>query len=401
MLMDELKSLVILGRQPALGLAELESLHGGAAVVPIGAEVAALTLDVDAIDFERLGGSVKLCRILTRLDTANWGDIERFLVKDTPKHAQMVPEGKLQIGLSAYGFSESAQRIQATGLSVKKAIKKIGRSVRLTPNQEPALSSAQVQHNHLTGPTGWELVLVRDGDYTFLAQTVAIQDIDSYTIRDRDRPKRDTRVGMLPPKLAQIIINLAAAQTVPEGKVVLDPFCGTGVVLQEAELMGFNAYGSDLEPRMIDYSAHNLEWFGQQFARPTVKPEPAILEIGDATRWRWESQVDIVACETFLGKPFTSTPPPALIATTANDCNLIIRKFLQNIHAQIRPGTRLCIAVPAWQIRKNEFKHLPLVDSLEEIGYNQVRFEHVESSALLYYREDQVVARELLVITRV
>jgi tRNA G10 N-methylase Trm11 len=398
--MDDLRSLLILGRQPALGLAELESLYGSEGVTPIGDEVAALTRDVDDISFERLGGSVKLCRILTRLDTSNWGDIERFLIKDTPEHAQKVPEGKLQVGLSAYGFNETAQRVQATGLSVKKAIKKSGRSVRLTPNKEPALSSAQVQHNQLTGPTGWELVLVRDGEYTFLAQTVAIQDIDSYTVRDRDRPKRDSRVGMLPPKLAQIIINLAAAQTAPEGKTVLDPFCGTGVVLQEAELMGFNAYGSDLEPRMIDYSAHNLEWFAQHFPRPTTDPAPAILEIGDATRWRWQSQVDIVACETFLGKPFTSTPPPALIATTAADCNQIIRKFLQNIHAQLLPGTRLCIAVPAWQIRKGEFKHLPLVDSLEEIGYNQVRFEHVESDQLLYYRDDQIVARELLVITR-
>ena len=28
-------------------------------------------------------------------------------------------------------------------------------------------------------------------------------------IRDQNRPKRDARVGMLPPKLAQIMINLA------------------------------------------------------------------------------------------------------------------------------------------------------------------------------------------------
>ncbi len=397
--MDDLQSIVIFGRQPDLGLAELESLYGSA-IVPIGDQAAALTLKVDDINFERLGGSVKLCRILTRLETSNWGDIERFLVKDTPEHALQAPEGKLQIGLSAYGFSEGAPRIQATGLSVKKAIKKVGRSVRLTPNQEPALSSAQVQHNRLTGPTGWELVLIRDGEFTFLAQTVAIQDIDSYTMRDRDRPKRDARVGMLPPKLAQIIINLAAATTGAAGKVILDPFCGTGVVLLESELMGFNAYGSDLEPRMIDYSAHNLTWFSQQFSSPTPSPAPAVLEIGDATAWQWQTHIDVVASETYLGKPFTSTPPPAILHSTVSDCNLIIKKFLRNIHGQLDPGTRLCIAVPAWQVRKNEFKHLPLVDSLENLGYNQVRFEHVESNALLYYRDDQIVARELLVLTR-
>lgn len=394
--MDQLKSLLILGRQPALGLAELESLYGHSAVMPVGDQVAALTVSASDVDFNRLGGSVKLCKVLTRLNTTHWGDIERYLVKNVAEHAGKLPEGKIQIGISVYGFQESSQRIQATGLSVKKAIKKIGRSVRLTPNQEPALSSAQVLHNHLTGPTGWELVVVRDNDHTFLAQTTQIQDIASYTIRDRERPKRDSRVGMLPPKLAQIIINLAAAQTAAAGKVVLDPFCGTGVVLQEAELMGFSAYGSDLEPRMIDYSAKNLEWLGQTHSHPASP----ILEIGDATNWHWQSAVDIVACETYLGKPFTSTPTPALLASTVSDCNLIIKKFLRNIHAQIKPGTRLCVAIPAWQVRKGEFKHLPLVDSLEEIGYNQLRFEHVEREQLLYYREDQFVARELLVITR-
>ncbi|MBC7581743.1 hypothetical protein H7097_02640 [Aeromicrobium sp.] len=394
--MDELKSLVLLGRQPALGLAELESLYGNDTVVALGAQAAALTIETEKIAFERLGGSVKLGNILGRLDTVNWGDIERYIVKHVAPEAASLPEGKIQIGISVYGFSESALRIQATGLSLKKAIKKAGRSVRLTPNQEPALSSAQVQHNHLTGPTGWELMIVRDNEQTFIARTTVIQDIASYTIRDRDRPKRDARVGMLPPKLAQILINLAAGQLDPAGKTVLDPFCGTGVVLQEAELMGFGVYGTDLEPRMIDYTAHNLEWFGERYEHPS----PAVLEIGDATRHQWQSPIDIVACETFLGKPFASTPSPAMVATTASDCNVIIKKFLRNIHGQLQPGTRLCVAVPAWQIRKNEFKHLPLVDSLEELGYNQVRFEHVESNALLYYREDQVVARELLVIKR-
>src|SRR5262249_8047041 len=154
--------------------------------------------------------------------------------------------------------------------------KSSGRTVRLVPNQTAELSTAQVIHNKLTSPNGWELVLVRSGQQTIIAQTVSVQNIDSYTVRDRGRPKRDTRVGMLPPKLAQMLINLAVGPAefehiAPElsGDVclqpednaklraaranftVLDPFCGTGVVLQEALLMGYRAYGSDLEARMV------------------------------------------------------------------------------------------------------------------------------------------------------
>jgi hypothetical protein len=106
-----------------------------------------------------------------------------------------------------------------------------------------------------------------------------------------------------------------------------------------------------------------------------------------------------VATETYLGRPFTSRPSPEVLAQTVADCNLIIKKFLKNMLGQLQPGARLCVAVPAWQTGKNVFKHLPLVDQIEQIGYNRIRFEH-SKDALLYYREDQVVARELLVITR-
>lgn len=393
--MNTIKSLAILGRQPALGIAELESLYGSTR--PLGSHAAGLDVAADEINFLRLGGSTKVCKLLTILDTTNWGEIEKFLLKSTPEHAALLPEGKLTIGLSLYGFKETKQRIQATGLSVKKVIKKSGRPIRLVPNQEPALNTAQVQHNKLAGELGWELVFVADNGKTYVAQTVASQDIDSYTLRDRSRPKRDSRVGMLPPKLAQIIINLATGDAEPAGKTVLDPFCGTGVVLQESLLMGFNAYGTDLESRMIDYSGENLDWLNEQYELNDVEMR---IEDGDATRHQWQPAPDFVACETYLGRPYTALPPADQLFKNISDCNAIISKFLRNIRPQLKPGARLCIAVPAWQIKKDQFRHLPLVDSLEEIGYNQIRFERVESQALLYYREDQVVARELLVITR-
>lgn len=407
---------MVLGRQPALGLAELESLYGADKVRPVGAQAAIVDVDPCLLAFDRLGGSVKFCKVLTELDTVKWKEIEKFLVQVSPGHSERMPEGKMQLGLSLYGFNENVRQIEATGLTLKKAIRKTGRSVRLTPNKEPALSSATVLHNHLTGPTGWELVFVRSGDKTVVAQTVKVQDIDSYTLRDRGRPKRDTRVGMLPPKLAQTIINLAtgklpedkleniceipAGQAIPRtilGQTVLDPFCGTGVILQEALLMGYSIYGSDLEPRMVDYSKQNLEWLSPTYHLP---PATYQLEQGDATTHHWQQPIDFVAAETYLGRPFTTRPTPELLAQTAADCNLIIKKFLQNIHPQLKPGTRLCLAVPAWQTGKNVFKHLPLVDQIEVIGYNRISFEHAGNEQLLYYREDQVVARELLVITR-
>ena len=99
-----------------------------------------------------------------------------------------------------------------------------------------------------------------DKDKIIIARTKKVQDITDYTDRDRNRPKRDAYVGMLPPKLAQIIINLASGNNQIAGKRLLDPFCGTGVIPQEALLMGFDVYGTDIEQKMIDYSQINIEW---------------------------------------------------------------------------------------------------------------------------------------------
>ena len=409
-----MQSLMVLGRQPALGLAELESLYGSAKVTAVGEKVAVVDVDPCLLAFDRLGGSVKFCRILTTLETTNWKEIEKFLAQVSPGHSERMPEGKMRLGLSVIGFDISLKKLEASGLTLKKAIKKTGRNVRLVPNKAPELNTAQVLHNQLTGPTGWELVFIRDGSKTVIAQTVKVQDIESYTRRDRERPKRDTKVGMLPPKLAQIIINLAvgelptdklesicdipAGEPIPRkllGKTVLDPFCGTGVLLQEALLMGYDIYGTDLEQRMVDYSQANLDWLKEIYNFD----EKERLEAGDATGHHWQT-ADFVASETYLGRPLTSLPDAETMAQNTADCNLIIKKFLRNIHDQIKPGTRLCLAVPAWQTKRDQFKCLPLVDQIEDLGYNRVSFEHLGNESLIYYRPDQIVARQLLVITR-
>jgi SAM-dependent methyltransferase len=415
-----------------LGLAELESLYGAEHVSSVNAGVAGLDLAAVQIDFARLGGSTRLAEVVATVPGTNWNTIEKQLAKAAVNLSSQLPEGKLQLGLSAYGMPITPAKLNAAGLTLKKILRgRTGRSVRVTPNPELELNTAQVLHNHLTGPTGLELLVIATSDgQTVIARTVAVQDIESYTQRDRGRPKRDARVGMLPPKLAQVLINLAAGQVAINDKrltinenIVLDPFCGTGVVLQEALLMGYNAYGTDLETRMIDYTGENLDWLDEQFS---ISPGLTCrFEQGDATTYQWDFSARapgpsalLVASETYLGRPFTEKPSPEILAQTVSEVNLILKKFLRNLRVQLQPGARLCLAVPAWRAQSEGprakgpanstlapgpsalFRHLPLIDSLGDLGYNRISFEHVRDEDLIYYREDQIVARELLVLQR-
>jgi tRNA G10 N-methylase Trm11 len=405
-------SLCILGRQPALGLAELESLFGADNVQPINQAALVATSPKD-IPFHRLGGTIKLCKVLTELDTTDWKKLIAYIEKTIPEHLSYITEGKIKLGLSVYGMNINVHEINRSGLAIKKVVKREGRSIRIIPNTTPELNSAQVIHNNLTGPNGLELVFVKNGDKTILAQTTNIQDIEAYAARDQARPKRDAKVGMLPPKLAQIIVNLAGSHTLsttgapptsednkksrsvhPGSAYLVDPFCGTGVILQEALLMGYEVFGTDLEPRMIEYSQTNLEWLTKFH---TVAGSFHLAQ-GDATTHHWE-KMDLIACETYLGRPFSAMPDRNVLEEVMRDVDTIHRKFLKNVTKQTQPGFRMCLAVPAWNT-PHGFKHLKMLDSLEELGYTRQSFVHVRNQDLVYHREGQIVGRELVVITR-
>ncbi|MBL8159798.1 hypothetical protein JNJ66_05035 [Candidatus Saccharibacteria bacterium] len=413
----------ILGRQPALGLAELEAAYGSAQVAPAGRSAALLTLpaapedEVEALGFHRLGGSIKVGRLLDRTSATAWPQIIRHLEQHLDAYLADIPEGKLKFGISLYGLPVAPRKLGATALDLKKQIRSGGRSVRIIPNQDTALSSAQVLHNNLTGPLGFELLVVNTGRETLIGRTLNCQYIEAYAARDYGRPKRDAFVGMLPPKLAQIMINLAAGPLLRQRQTdepeaaprLLDPFCGTGVVLQEALLMGLSAYGTDVSERMIDFSRTNLQWLPEQFPAAGIEAEDVRLEPGDATTHQWQPPINCVAAETYLGQPMQQLPAPARFDRIVADVDELHRRFFVNLAAQLPAGTPLCVAVPAWRLTPaasakapgyEQFRHLPVIDELASLGYNQTDFSYVARRDMLYFREDQVVARELLVLEK-
>lgn len=405
------QTICILGRQPALGLAELESLYGSDVIHPVGERAAIVNLPPESINIDRLGGTIRVAKLLTRLDITNWSGITDYLVKHVPKHTCCIGPGKLTFGISVYGIRVNEQKIQHSALAVKKAVRTSdNRPVRVVPTKVSELSSAQVLHNNMTQlPLGMELLLIKDGEQVVLAQTTAIQNITAYAARDQARPKRDARIGMLPPKLAQIILNLATANTDPSrGAVVLDPFCGTGVILQEATLMGFDTYGTDIDPRMITHTDDNLQWLLSQPYCPVQRPKDTPLstpwhyyrlEQADATTHRWDPPLNFIASEAYLGRPFSAMPQPNVLKKVMQDVDTITEKFLQNVARQTPIGFRLCVALPVWY-SKDGFIHLKMLDSLEKLGYTRTSFVHADNRDLVYYRDGQIVGRELVTLTR-
>ena len=130
--------ITILGRQPVLGIAELECLYG-AENVRWFSDMTAL-VDLPALDFERLGGSQKAGRVVAEL-RGDWRGISSHIVKSY-ESSWRDQQGKITLGISAYGFRVTARDVQKTGLILKSKLKHHGVSLRLIPNTEPALNTA-------------------------------------------------------------------------------------------------------------------------------------------------------------------------------------------------------------------------------------------------------------------
>jgi 2-polyprenyl-3-methyl-5-hydroxy-6-metoxy-1,4-benzoquinol methylase len=464
--------LFILGRQPEIGFAELaavfgrenvreisDSLRGGAvrnlAMVDEISVVRAAerrgfsrnllgeSADAKAINllFSQLGSVVKVARVFAKI--ADSRELKLTDFADEISRNFGADGGKITLGFSSETREISAGNLDVVARKVRENLAKNGASFReiFRDRGEEKLNSASVFHNKLTGESSRkaEVIFVknagekfakndagisRKNDEFLLAKTVYVQDITSYTFRDRSRPKRDAKVGMLPPKLAQTIINLATENREIRGKILLDAFVGTGVILQEFALMGGAVYGTDIEPRMVEFTDEKLAFVSRKFGREfreigADRDFARKLEVGSATEMKWnfagaefaksDEKVrdnsapifpDFVAGETYLGRAYATEPSAENLRENIGNVNKILTEFLRNLRDQASAETGVCLAVPAWFISRNgreKTLYLPLLKELESLGFQR----KIGTENLVYRREGQIVGRELVVLTKI
>ena len=386
-----------LGRQPEFGLAELAAVYGQTPVL-LGRHLAGLNIDntTALAQARHLGSIIKVMRPLVAEPIPLDQDSLAKLMATTFAGQT----GKLTIGVSLYDQRSSRRSALNLSQTIRTILREQGHSIRLLPTTGAQLSTAAVLHNGLARqhPRKVELDFLSlptkgNGSSAYLpCATLYVQDIDDYTRRDRRRPRRDAHNGMLPPKLAQTMINLARGAThLPDHQppCLLDQFCGTGVVLIEASLMGLLVRGSEIN------TATNLAGLADTYHQAGIQQ----LTTADATEFDWRSwstrPINLVVSETYLGRPYTTTPSLGQLRGNITDCDRLIDRFFANLAPQLPTGAGLCVAVPVWYIR-DHIHHLPCLEHL-----TQHQLTNMTTGAnLIYHRSDQIVGRELLVLQK-
>ncbi len=317
---------------------------------------------------QTLGGSISIGQEIRLTGKA----LDRLLHHLSSVHT----EGKLE-------FSVHGDNAKQLALLAKKELKQRGYSVRYI---EPK-NTATILHNKL---------IEKETDLTFFKEdlyvTRAIQPIEAFGARDHNRPGRDSKSGMLPPKLARMLVNLTGKQT---HETILDPFCGSGTVLGEALLLGYNhIVGSDLSQKAIDDSKKNLPWLQQQTGQG--KNAEIVLFCHDVSTLYQKinkESVGAIATEPYLGKPLRGNEDRGFLENQARELSALYVSAFQAFTKILKPDGVVVFIIPEFKYR-DQWITINCVEKIEQLGFRAVPLSTKEP-ALLYHRPDQFVGRRI------
>ena len=194
---------------------------------------------------------------------------------------------------------------------------------------------------------------------------LTMQDIESWNNRDYGRPRIDAKSGMLPPKIARMLVNLALPHN--HHAILYDPFCGSGTILAEAMLLGHQVIGSDISARAVDDSIVNLEWLAYEYKLDShfevSQQDVHHAQLAEGVL------VDAIVFEGYLG------PPNIREAQIANQLKGMSKLYLgafKRLKPMLKTGGIIVAALPSY-VTSNRLKTLDaLIDRVGELGYTPI-----------------------------
>lgn len=230
------------------------------------------------------------------------------------------------------------------------------------------------------------------------AKTVWVQDFESWDKRDYGRPQAQGHIGMLPPKVARMMVNIGIRGQ-GSGVRLLDPFCGVGTILAEGLVVGAKVIGSDFDARQIQRTKENLEWLAKEYSLQTTSYR--LLQTDARTiSTKLSEKVDAIVTEPDLGP----TNPATITSKISQVNNKLLGLYLDclsNWRNILKIGGRVVIAIPSYIIRDNslqirEDSHVlhDLIDKAKIMGYSLV------SGPFPYFRRQATVRRNICVFSK-
>lgn len=362
-----MQHIFILGNNPNLSIAEISAVLPKIKIIKKYNKL----LIAERADFNcqevlnQLGGTIKIGQVIS--DKVDGGKIIEEIITQNKG-------GKVRFGLSYY-LSQVDKKL---GMEIKKELKNKGISSRLVTSRENNLSSVIIKKekviDFLVGPE-------------FLGLTCAVQDFEDYSHRDFGRPKSDALSGMLPPKLAKMMINLAQVKSTD---LILDPFCGSGTILSEAIVLDYkNLIGCDKSEKAISDTKENLKWLINKSKIINHKSKIFICDVRNLSKQIKASSIDVIITEPYLGPPIKGNESEKKMKKVVSELSDLYLIAFNEFKKVLKDGARVVIVLPEWHLLNNVFG-LEIEKQVSNIG-----FEKIDQNNLIYKRQKQKVWRRI------
>lgn len=399
----------IFGTNPTLSLAEISAIfkEAEAGVFQAGnVFVFASKKEINAKEvIRKIGGTVKIGVIAGEAES----DAQKIVAAITKIINLENISGKFNFGISNYGVKKINTKV--IGMETKKYLREHNISCRWVTSQEPVLSSVVVEQNKLVAG-GSEIVLFKNGDSILIGKTLAVQPFKELSFRDYGRPARDDYSGMLPPKLAQIMINLAMPPLTKGGRgdfyKILDPFCGSGTILTEATLMGYNnLFGSDISLKAVRDTEKNMEWTIEKFKILNFKFKINKLDVKELSKYYELNYFEAIITEPYLGPQRGKVELVKII----KELEKLYSESLAEFYKILKPGGRAVMVWPVFHVSRityhvsQEFVNpnlsgFKIVNPIPEKLRADKNIKLTERNTIIYGREGQKVWREIVVLEK-
>lgn len=395
----------ILGRYPELSLAEIESvLKLKETTYSIKYKTATFLLlqfpselSIEKLN-QTLGGTVKIGKILHSIQLPlNQGTIENYLTSDVLFSEILLPsDDKVNFGVSFYkdgANSNGKDSISISGLlkTLKDHLESQGFRARFPRHVGPSLSSASVGKNRLL-TTGAEILLIQTHKELLIGKTVAIQEFEAFSQRDYGRPARDMNSGIMPPKIARMMINLAQ---VSDDRPIIDPFCGSGTMIQEAMFLGHtDITGTDNSDKALKDTKKNLEWL-QEHHETGIKPRILKADVTTLSKTFVENTFSAIITEPFMGANLQSRPSLQLIEQTQTELKSLYLSALTEFIKVLRPEGVIVMILPVFHLNR-QFLSLDILTAAEELGLKQVALSDEKRKTIVIGNRYDFVLREVV-----
>jgi tRNA G10 N-methylase Trm11 len=363
-------------------LAEVQAVFPATDVRMVGNAGLSAT-DIDPVTcVERLGGIVKAGRIL--LDLKPDQDLVEALVELIRTH----PKAR-KIVFSLTIFGKQGNISSKLPIELKRKLQEEG-----TPASsiKPAFFTAAGVKKAGLIEDGYDICVFSEADRISIGFTEAVQDPDAWTLRDMGRPFRDAENGMLPPKLARLLVNLAGADT---NRHLLDPFCGSGTIPMEAALMGYRRItGSDNDPQQVKDTEGNMRWLADRGLIPyeTLKDLRFVVSAAAYAHTRVSAPVEVIVTEGYLGTPLRGNESQTWLEEEAQAIEKIWRDALPTF-AKLQPSGGVLVGV--WPILTSH-QGRAAVEAQEAAKTAGYVFSGPKD--LIYARPEQFVQRRIVVL---